>query len=115
MVVEWSELVEADTALGMAGIPRRANGFAGTQPAIHAIASTRSSDTAVMDLKYCERCGGLWLRRRDSEEVYCSECGPKMAAVKVSRRGSERSESGRLSGDRVEVRELMAVSEGERS
>jgi hypothetical protein len=39
-----------------------------------------------LELKYCERCGGLWLRPRGAEEVYCAECAPKMAEVMVSRR-----------------------------
>jgi Zn-finger nucleic acid-binding protein len=32
-----------------------------------------------VELKYCERCGGLWLRPPDDEEVYCPACLPKMA------------------------------------
>ena len=32
-----------------------------------------------LELKYCERCGGLWLRRQGSEEVFCAPCAPKMA------------------------------------
>jgi hypothetical protein len=39
-----------------------------------------------VELKYCERCGGLWLRPTGEEEVYCPECAPKMAEVTVSRR-----------------------------
>ena len=32
-----------------------------------------------LELKYCERCGGLWLRNQGEEEVYCPGCVPKMA------------------------------------
>jgi Zn-finger nucleic acid-binding protein len=32
-----------------------------------------------VELKYCERCGGLWLRRKGSERVYCVVCVPKMS------------------------------------
>ncbi len=32
-----------------------------------------------VELKYCERCGGLWLRSKDEEKVYCPGCVPKMA------------------------------------
>jgi uncharacterized Zn finger protein (UPF0148 family) len=32
-----------------------------------------------MELKYCERCGGLWFRERDAAEVYCPGCVPQMA------------------------------------
>lgn len=31
-----------------------------------------------LQLKYCERCGGLWLRRQGEKEVYCPPCVPKM-------------------------------------
>ena len=34
-----------------------------------------------MELKYCERCGGLWLRRRGSEGRFCSTCEPKMEGL----------------------------------
>jgi Zn-finger nucleic acid-binding protein len=27
-----------------------------------------------LELKYCEQCGGLWLRRRGSQECYCADC-----------------------------------------
>jgi Zn-finger nucleic acid-binding protein len=39
-----------------------------------------------LELKYCERCGGLWLREHGSEEVYCAACVPKMAELPVGRR-----------------------------
>jgi Zn-finger nucleic acid-binding protein len=28
----------------------------------------------LLDLKYCERCGGLWLRPRSCEQVLCASC-----------------------------------------
>ena len=27
-----------------------------------------------LELKYCERCGGLWLRVRGKDDVYCTSC-----------------------------------------
>jgi hypothetical protein len=27
-----------------------------------------------MELKYCERCGGLWLRRESSGSIFCDPC-----------------------------------------
>jgi Zn-finger nucleic acid-binding protein len=27
-----------------------------------------------LELKYCERCGGLWVRRMGCEEIYCASC-----------------------------------------
>jgi len=35
-----------------------------------------------VELKYCERCGGLWFRAKDEqEEVYCPGCVPQMAEL----------------------------------
>jgi len=34
-----------------------------------------------VELKYCERCGGLWLRPEGTDGVYCSGCRSCMAAM----------------------------------
>lgn len=34
-----------------------------------------------VELKFCECCGGLWLRREGSTQVYCVECLPVMREV----------------------------------
>lgn len=34
-----------------------------------------------VELKYCERCGGLWLRRRGADGVYCGSCCVRLAAL----------------------------------
>ncbi len=39
------------------------------------------SNAIQMELKYCERCGGLWLRLRGSELAYCSSCALILAGV----------------------------------
>jgi hypothetical protein len=31
-----------------------------------------------LELKYCERCGGLWLRRQGTAGVYCAACAGEM-------------------------------------
>ena len=31
-----------------------------------------------LELKYCERCGALWLRLRGAQEVYCAPCDLEM-------------------------------------
>jgi hypothetical protein len=36
-----------------------------------------------VELKYCERCGGLWLRWEGSLERYCLYCAPEMQEVAV--------------------------------
>jgi Zn-finger nucleic acid-binding protein len=33
-----------------------------------------------IELKYCERCGGLWLRRQGADAVYCSSCRMSLEA-----------------------------------
>ena len=44
-----------------------------------------------LELKYCERCGGLWLRVKGCEEVYCSPCIPKMAEFAVGKKRPSRA------------------------
>ncbi len=34
-----------------------------------------------LELKYCERCGGLWFRQQGSPDVYCATCAIPMAQV----------------------------------
>ena len=31
-----------------------------------------------VELKFCECCGGLWLRQEKATEVYCARCAPQM-------------------------------------
>ena len=38
-------------------------------------------DVSKIELKYCECCGGLWLRRENSKDVYCAYCAPQMADI----------------------------------
>ena len=33
-----------------------------------------SSQYPKLELKYCERCGGLWLRPQGGAAVYCASC-----------------------------------------
>lgn len=50
------------------------------------ISMSRQDEMAV-ELKYCERCGGLWLRRPGQEVVYCERCRAQRAALLRSGRG----------------------------
>jgi Zn-finger nucleic acid-binding protein len=34
-----------------------------------------------VELKYCERCGGLWLRPQGADGVYCASCRVLLAAM----------------------------------
>jgi hypothetical protein len=35
----------------------------------------------LVELKYCERCGGLWLRPQGADGVYCASCRVRLAAM----------------------------------
>jgi hypothetical protein len=51
-----------------------------------------------MELKYCERCGGLWLRPAGSGSSYCESCAAAMAelpAVRLKRPAGGGPEEGR--------------------
>jgi len=39
-----------------------------------------------LELKYCERCGGLWLRLRGSGNAYCGSCAEQMESLPVRRK-----------------------------
>jgi len=34
-----------------------------------------------LELKYCERCGALWLRPKDSDLLFCAGCARDMAGL----------------------------------
>lgn len=39
------------------------------------------SGAIQLELKYCERCGGLWLRPKNSELAFCAACARVMAGL----------------------------------
>lgn len=39
-----------------------------------------------VELKYCEHCGGLWVRERGAGVVYCHSCLPKVADLPIPRK-----------------------------
>ncbi|MGH9503683.1 MAG: hypothetical protein ACRD20_12600 [Terriglobales bacterium] len=41
-----------------------------------------------LELKYCERCGALWLRHRGTQEVYCAPCDLEMLDLPSPRRAT---------------------------
>lgn len=67
-----------------------------------------------MELKYCERCGGLWLRARGDAGVYCKVCGEVTEAIEEGWLAKERPRQSRpkvvLKGENGEV--LLVCSEG---
>lgn len=44
------------------------------------------SEIIQLELKYCERCGGLWLRRKGHVEVFCAACQASMPERAVMKR-----------------------------
>ena len=46
-----------------------------------------SRSEVAVELKYCERCGGLWLRRAGQDDVYCKTCREHQANVLSGLRG----------------------------
>ena len=42
-----------------------------------------------VELKYCEHCGGLWVREAGAG-VYCATCEPKVADLPVPKKRSSR-------------------------
>lgn len=44
----------------------------------------RENETRV-ELKYCEHCGGLWVREGGAG-VYCQKCQPKIADLPIPKR-----------------------------
>ena len=49
-----------------------------------------------LELKYCERCGGLWLRLQGAPEVFCAACAVEMQQLPSPCRMTTRP---RLPGD----------------
>ena len=43
-----------------------------------------------LELKYCERCGALWLRHKGAECVYCADCVSQMNEMPQPRRSAPR-------------------------
>jgi len=56
-----------------------------------ALEETMQSETkiAFLELKYCERCGGLWLRRTGTDLVLCAKCCCQVAQPEYGRRRTQ--------------------------
>lgn len=71
---------------------------------------TEGLEIIRLELKYCERCGGLWMRTRGTGEVYCPSCAVEMQDRPAGRR---KRKSHLLVDDKVEIKsqcgELSAV------
>lgn len=51
-----------------------------------------------VELKYCERCGGLWLRPVGARQIYCPPCIPIMAHLPF--RGTKQTSNPGMGGER---------------
>ena len=49
-----------------------------------------ASGEVGMELKYCEHCGGLWVRERGTGTVYCDRCAAKVADLPATKKRSGR-------------------------
>ncbi len=64
------------------------------------VISMLQAEEVTVELKYCERCGGLWLRPRGDPEVYCASCRlrmtelPRLPAALIPARRRERRRCG---------------------
>jgi hypothetical protein len=61
-----------------------------------------STNALRLELKYCERCGGLWLRPTGGGQVYCAACGRAMAELppaSTEREGVRRGRRSRWNND----------------
>ena len=54
-----------------------------------------------LELKYCERCGGLWMRTWGTDDVYCPSCAGEMLDLPV---GRKRRRAFLPVNDRIEIK-----------
>jgi Zn-finger nucleic acid-binding protein len=47
---------------------------------------TPKCNVIQLELKYCELCGGLWLRRQGADQVYCAACAEKPPEFSLGKR-----------------------------
>jgi len=67
-----------------------------------------------VELKYCERCGGLWLRPQGTGGVYCSSCQLRLDArptfeAAPARKGRRRPRPGGFNSDRATLRDAVRI------
>jgi hypothetical protein len=61
-------------------------------------ANSRQTNELRLELKYCERCGSLWLRPGEGDQRYCAPCAQVIAELPPP------SREPRSAGTTVEVR-----------
>jgi MinD superfamily P-loop ATPase len=63
-----------------------------------------------VELKYCERCGGLWLRPQGTRGVYCAGCQACLAAVPTRAETPRQRKRGKARARAVEAVKDVARS-----
>ncbi len=74
------------------------------------IGRTEGSEIQV-ELKYCERCGGLWLRPQGADGVYCASCRVRLAAMRNPEEAAPRKarrRKARAQGTEVQREDLQS-------
>jgi hypothetical protein len=52
--------------------------------------SGKDKNEVGVELKYCEHCGGLWVRERGAGIVYCDRCQPLVADLPAPKKKPQR-------------------------
>jgi hypothetical protein len=69
---------------------------------MEAIMRIEDPEVVQLELKYCERCGALWLRHCGSQEIYCAPCDLEILDLPLPRRAISKP---RLPGNhKIEVK-----------
>jgi Zn-finger nucleic acid-binding protein len=73
--------------------------------------SRKLEDKLSLELKYCERCGGLWLRPAGGAQIYCMACAQQMAQLPAASHELEGSSGERcaLVGEIDDIDEFQDV------
>ena len=50
----------------------------------------KNKNEVGVELKYCEHCGGLWVRERGAGIVYCEKCQPMVADLPAAKKRPQR-------------------------
>jgi ribosomal protein L37AE/L43A len=50
----------------------------------------KNKNEVGVELKYCEHCGGLWVRERGAGIVYCEKCQPMVADLPAPKKKPQR-------------------------
>ena len=85
---------------GCVGFPSERRAFLSLQKFKEAqLKGYDNQDEIKIELKYCERCGGLWLRRVGDPQVYCAPCAPAMEQTAITKKAAARERWDRVMQD----------------